>query len=261
MTQIDKMNEYLKRLTDYTMILKERSDKDKLREFSEFRCIDMDTLEKNDVFYIGEMAEMLVPKYLSDLTSFGVISPTNRKPIFHNRWVMPIKNEYGQVINLVGYSNNSKERYVYGTALYYDRQNTLYGLENLDKAYELGYAIITEGITDTLSVRDLGFENTFAWCGTMRSTHKLKLLNRCRCGTINIHDRDKPGDKTKAYWNTFRHFTFVTPLEYKDANETLSYNGGENKEWFKQCLNMAVEWILEAEHHGMRCECRQDTMI
>lgn len=261
MKQIDEMNEYLKRLTDYTMVLKDRAKKDKLVEFSELRCIGVDTLEKNDVFYIGEMAEMLVPKYMKELDSFGVISATNRKPIFHNRWVIPIKNEYGQVINLVGYSNTAKERYVYGTALYYDRQSTLYGLENLDKAYELGYAIITEGITDTLSVRDLGYDNTFAWCGTMRSPYKVKILNRCRNGTINIHDRDKPGDKTKAYWNTLRHFTFVTPVEYKDANETLSSNDGANKEWFKQCLDMAIEWIKEAEHHGMRCECRQDTMV
>lgn len=261
MKQIDEMNEYLKKLTDYTMFLKERSNKDKLREFSELRCIGIDTLEKNDIFYIGDMAELVVPKYISNLTSFGVISPTNKKPIFHNRWIIPIKNTDGQVINLVGYSNEAKERYVYGTALYYDRQNTLYGLENLHKAYELGYAIITEGITDTLSVRDLEHDNTFAWCGTMRSPYKIKLLNRCKHGTINIHDRDKPGDKTKQYWNTLRHFTFVTPVEYKDSNETLSDGNGKNREWFSQCLDVAVDWIKEKEHRGEKCECVEATMI
>lgn len=261
MKQLEDMNEYLNKLTDYTSILRQMSDKDKLEEFAELRCIKLQTLIDNDMFYIGNMSEMVVPKYINELVSFGVISPTNRKPIFHDRWIMPIKNEYGQVINLVGYSNIAKERYVYGTALYYDRQNTLYGLENIDKAYDMGYAILTEGITDTLSVRDLGHPNVFAACGTMRSPHKIQVLNRCRFGTINIHDRDKPGDKTKAYWDTFRHFTFVTPVEYKDSNETLSADGGINKEWFNQCLQMAIDWIVTQEHHGEHCECNQDTML
>ena len=43
------------------------------------------------IFYIGEMAEMLLPEYIDKISEFGVISPTNNMPIFKGRWVIPIK--------------------------------------------------------------------------------------------------------------------------------------------------------------------------
>ena len=45
----------------------------------------------------------------------------------------------------------------------------MYGLENLHLAYELGYAVYVEGITDAIRLRSLGILNTFANCGTHAS--------------------------------------------------------------------------------------------
>ena len=138
---------------------------------------------------------MIIPKYIEHLEDFGVISPTNKKPIFNNRWVIPIKNEKGLVQNLVGYTPDAHERYIYGTALYYRRRDTLYGLENLYLAYEMGYAILVEGITDAIRLKSLGYRNTFAMCGTHKSDYILRQLNRCRHGVIKIPDRDNAGLK------------------------------------------------------------------
>lgn len=54
-------------------------------------------MTKCGIFYVGEMAEMLNPKYLDEVNSFGVISPTNNMPIFKNRWIIPIKTSDGLV--------------------------------------------------------------------------------------------------------------------------------------------------------------------
>ena len=261
MNPIQLMNERLDRYTEYVRFMRNRCNKDKLYELATMRGFSKDLIDKHDIFWVGEMREMLAPDFLDDLVDFGIISNTNNMPIFHDRWVIPIKNEKGQVVNLVGYSKEADERYIYGTGKYYSRPDTMFGLENLNIAYEKGWCIITEGITDTLSIRDLGYDNTFAMCGTMRSPHKMTVLNRMDHGVIFIHDRDKAGDNTRKHWVTNRYFRFNTPIKYKDADATLHDPEVDNKEWFVECLNMAIQWIKSGEHNGIKCPCMEDTMV
>lgn len=254
-------NEYSKRFTEYVEFMRVRSSKEELERLCTLRGFSSELVERQGIFWIGNMSEMLVPEYMDELLDFGVISGTNNKPIFNHRWVMPIYNENKQVLNLVGYSNESDERYVYGDGKYYNRTDTLFGLENIHDAYEKGWAIVTEGITDTLSIRDLGYKNTFAMCGTRPSEYKMKLFNRLKHGVIFIHDRDKPGDRTRKIWVTNRYFRFNTPLKYKDADETLHDPEQDNREWFKECMNMAIGWIESGENTGRPGLHAEDTMI
>ena len=60
--------------TSYIRILIERSNKDKLKEFSEMRNINIKAIEDADIFYVEDMAEMLVPSYLGRLQEFGIRS-------------------------------------------------------------------------------------------------------------------------------------------------------------------------------------------
>jgi len=259
MNLFEEYTEHTKLFNKYVSVLKSRSDKDKLLELSESRKLSLDVINRHDIFYIKDMAEILVPEYLKHLKNFGVISNTNNKPIFHNRWIIPIKDSSGNIINLVGYSPDFHERYVYGTAKYYRRNDDMYGLENTHKAYECGYFIITEGITDALAMRDIGYDMTMGMCGTSGSDHKMTVLNRARYGVIKIHDRDKAGDKTKLVWVPNRSFDFITPIMFKDSSETLS-SGEEYKEWLKGCMQIAIDWIKESEHKGRKCNCGSATM-
>lgn len=243
---IQLKREYESKLTEYTDTLRVRSDKNKLKELSEFRNIEMETLEHQGVFFIGEMAEMLIPKFLKDIKSFGVISNTNNKPIFHNRHVFPIKNEEGLVQNLVGYSPTADERYIYGTAKYYRRKDTLFGLENLYLAYEMGYAVLTEGITDAVMLRNLGIPNAFGNCGTHSSTYVMNQLDRCEYGIIKIPDRDSAGIMAKKKWITSRMVTLNPPAKYKDIDEMLREQ--ENREWFMEYFNECVKYIKSNKH-------------
>ena len=247
------------RFTKYVNILRARSDKSQLEVFSKFRNMPMEILEEIGMFYIGSMTEMLVPEFIDSLVEFGVISTSNNKPIFNNRWVIPIKDTDGLVQNLVGYSNKADERYIYGTGKYYRRRDTLYGLENMELAYKLGYSILVEGITDAIRLQSLGYKNTFAMCGTHKSEFIMQQLNRPRYGTIRIPDRDKPGKSTEKHWITNRYITLRTPIQFKDSDELL--RNEDNVEWFNIYMKACIDYITSSEHNGMIHPAKEYTMI
>lgn len=261
MQAIDSMEKYTEEFTSYVKDMEERAGDNKLQDFANLRRFPMDIIKKSDIFYIEDATEMLVPKYLSEVDDFGVISPTNRKPIFHNRYVMPIKDVNGNVINLVGYSHDADERYVYGTAKYYRRRETMYGLENLEVAYDLGYAIVTEGITDTIRVRSLGYPNCFAMCGTHKSEFIMKQLNRCRYGVIKIPDRDAPGRRALKGWECNRGVTLFTFVTYKDIDEMCADpEHPDNRNIVKEYIDGCIEWLKTHEHNGIKCENEELTI-
>ena len=217
-------------------------------------------MTKCGIFYVGEMAEMLNPKYLDEVNSFGVISPTNNMPIFKNRWIIPIKTSDGLVQNFVGYSPSADERYIYGTARYYQRRETLWGLENLPLAYEMGYAFVTEGITDAIRLRDLGYPNSFAMCGTHSSEFIMKQLNRCRFGVIKIPDRDDPGLRALKGWKCNRSATLFISFKYKDIDQ-LCAESLDNQQWAKEYLDACADWIKSEPHNGQASLNEKITMI
>ena len=247
-------------LTNYVNELRERSDKTKLNDFAILRGFPLKDIEECGIFYIGEMAEMLIPDYLDVVKDLGIISPTNNKPIYSHRWVIPIYNTEGLVEGLVGYSPTADERYIYSTSKYYRRTQTMWGLERLERAYELGYAIVTEGITDAIRLRSMGYEPVFSTCGTHKADFIMKQLNRCRHGIIRIPDRDKAGLNALKGWETNRHVTLYVALKYKDTDE-MCKESDENKEWLKDYLNACINWIVSDEHRGRKCLCEKVTVL
>lgn len=258
--EIIKKTEYEQTLTAYVSELQERSNKDKIKEFAEFRGFGLQTVEDAGIFYIGDMTEMLLPSYLDRIGTLGVISETNYKPIFRDRWVIPIKNENGLIQNLVGYSPSADERYIYGTSKYYRRRETMYGLENLNLAYDMGYALVTEGITDTIRLRDMGYPNTFAMCGTHKSDFIMKQLNRCRHGVILIPDRDSAGLRALKGWVCNRSVTVIINIQYKDIDE-MCRASDDNKQWVMEYLADCINWIKQDTHNGHRCLCEKITVL
>lgn len=206
------------------------------------------------------MAEMLIPKYIDDVANFGVISPTNNMPIFNNRWVIPIKDRNGLVQNFVGYNPSADERYIYGTAKYYERRGTLWGLENLSTAYKMGYAYVTEGITDAIRLRDLGYVNAFARCGTHSSQMIDKQLNRCRNGLIFIPDRDDAGLRAVKNWRANRSATLYISFKYKDIDE-LCRDSLDNQEWARKYIDACTDWIVTETHNGQASINERITML
>lgn len=246
---VKEQQKYTDAFTEYIEELRERAGDNMLEEFCKMRQFSMQTVKEQGIFYIGDATEMLIPAYLDKVESFGVISPTNKKPIFHNRYVMPIKDENGKVLNVVGYAKDADERYVYGTSKYYRRRDTMYGLENLKLAYELGFAILTEGITDAIRIRDLGYKNTFANCGTHGSDFIMKQLDRCRYGVLKVPDRDAAGLRASKKWKCNRSITLNSYVMFKDIDEMCS-NSEEMKSIVEEHLGLCVDWLKQKEHQG-----------
>ncbi len=203
MSSFSKYYEYCALYKKYVDALRAQSIKlhpDKLKELSDMRKISVETLEKVGAFYIGSMTEMLLPQFIDSVASLGVISATNGKPIFEERWVFPIKDICNNITNLVGYKRDAEVRYLYGTGKYYNRSDDFYGAETLGHIYDVGWAILVEGITDRLAVLDQGFDNCLASCGTADSSIKMGQLARTKHGVVFIHDRDTAGDGTRKHW-------------------------------------------------------------
>lgn len=266
---IRSLEDYRKTLTEYAKALQGRAGDNKLPELSKLRAFDTETIKEADIFYINSMSDMLLPDYIDKVEGLGVISEANKKPIFNERWVFPIKAPSGEVENFVGYSPFANERYIYGTSTYYRRRDTLYGLENLQMAYEMGYAFVTEGITDTIRLRDIGYPNSFAMCGTHKSDHIIKVLNRCRFGVILIPDRDDAGIRALKNWKFNRSATILINLQFKDVDEMctiLEENGAKRKNEelinvFKEYADACIRWITSEEHNGRFCHCEKITIL
>lgn len=262
---LSNKHQYEELLTAYVKELQTRCNNDPykqsmLQQFADFRGFNLSTVQSAGIFYIGEMVEMLLPDYFDNVQSFGIISPANNMPIFNNRWVIPIKNENGLVENLVGYSASANERYIYGTAKYYRRRDTLYGLENLKLAYEMGYAILAEGITDTIRLRDLGYPNSFAMCGTHGSQYIINQLNRCKHGVIRIPDRDKAGTMAVKQWNFLRYITLRINLQYKDL-DAMCKASKSNQDILKQYIDGCIDWLKKEETHGKPNHSEEVTIL
>lgn len=249
--EIDRFISFSERFTDYISTVKERSYEkypDKIKELSEFRKIPVETLLEADVFYVGSEAELVHPSYIENLVDFGIISPTNNMPIYSDRYVFPIKDMQGNVLSHVGYRAKAAERYIYGTAKYYSRLNDLYGLENMPFAFNEGYAIVTEGITDALAFRGIGYKNAFAWCGVRKSSYKNLLLNRLRYGIIKVNDNDASGRRTIPLWDFDRSFLIKTPVIFKDTAQ--AFEKPEWREHYKNCLPVIVDCLKSTYGDG-----------
>ena len=259
--ELKQFNDYKDTLTNYVEELRKRSDESMLNVFSEMRGIPLEEVKSSGIFYIKDATEMLLPTYIDVVERLGVISPTNKKPIYHNRYIIPIKDVDSKVINLVGYSKDADERYVYGTSEYYRRRETMYGLENLHLAYKLGYAILTEGITDTIRVRSLGdkYRVSFANCGTHGSDFIMKQLNRCRFGIIKIPDRDEAGKRALGKWKAYRSVTINTFIQYKDI-DAMCKDSDDNIELVKLYIDNSIEWLKTMEHNGRYCASEELTI-
>lgn len=233
--------EYVKCFRDYYDKLKSSCDsKEKLQELSDLRKISVEELITEEMVYIDSGTKMLIPEYMDHVKELGVISNTNNKPIFNNRYVFPIKDWHGNIVNLVGYSKDSDERYVYGTGEWYRRRDYIYGLENLKYAYEVGWCILTEGISDAWAVRQFGFKNTFGNCGVEFSEFKKSQLSRLRFGIIQIPDRDRPGLKLLRDTDIGKKVSLFVPIKYKDAAETVEAGYGED---LVSVLKQVSNWV------------------
>ena len=245
------MIEYRKEFTEYVKKLQFNSNKEELDNLATIRKFDRDLLEKLGIFYIGKEAEMLIPDENGKIDNtkykkFGIISPTNNRPIYSDRFIIPLYDLNGYIMALVGYSLNSKQRYIYSNTEYFFRNDILYNLQIYEKCVKDGYVIVTEGITDCIRLRNMGFTNVMSTAGAHRSLWMMQMLDNID-NVIFIPDRDRAGDGTKEYWITHNYTRLLVPFYCKDLDEFAKRSDKEELV-LKYFIKMAIEHMVNKKN-------------
>ncbi len=153
----------------------------------------------------------------------------------HHPLVFPIKDDFGNIISMVGRSLYSDEKnreldigkYKY---LYHNKNTILFGLDSAKKKIQKSNKVfVVEGQIDAISCQSLGFYNTVALGGTSFSPYQLYLLKKYGGGKLKIYlllDNDKVGDfdsqKIIEKYGSFANFERIkVPDPHKDIDEFI----------------------------------------
>lgn len=119
--------------------------------------------------------------------------------IQRQRFVFPILSSKGIINGLVGYDYESDFKYIMSISSFTARDNLLFNLQNLDKAYRERVLIIIEGVFDSLRLNEVGRLNNISLLGKKMTNYKLNLINRFDL-VVLIPDNDEQGIKSSEYW-------------------------------------------------------------
>lgn len=180
----------------------------------------------------------------------GLISISKNKhfDLFRDRLMIPIKDLHGRIIAFGGRSlGETPPKYLNSpeTALYAKKRH-LFGLYNTkDCIKEKGFAILTEGFFDTISLYTHGVQNVVSCLGTALTEEQGKLLKRFTDKVVINFDGDKAGiSATKKAIEILTRLEFTVKVlilpEGKDPDEFIRENGALK---FNQLRGSADSWF------------------
>jgi len=119
---------------------------------------------------------------------------------FRGRAMFPIHDHLGKVIGFGArrmQEDDNQPKYINSPqSLIYDKSRVLYGLAQAKATIRtLGYALLTEGYADTISLVQAGFGNTVASSGTALTIEQLQLLARYTKKVYIVYDGDSAGEQ------------------------------------------------------------------
>lgn len=243
----DRVYEYRELLTNYVNQLKNNAGDYMLEELAEMRKLKSDTIKNAGIFYIKDPAEMIVPEYIDSIRDFGIIAMNNR-PMYTERYVIPIYDTLGMVMALVGYKYGVNEKYMYANTRYFNRGDAIYGLECIDKCIEAECTFVVEGLMDRIRVRELGFENCIATCGADKSWERMLVfhnLNKC----VFIPDRDRAGMLTSKHWTCDSMARIILPTQFKDIDE-FARQSSSTEQFCKDLLTESYKYMVNEVNAG-----------
>ena len=142
---------------------------------------------------------------LTSAVDIGVSKTNNNKSydFYRERIMFPICNKNGTVVSFGGRSQYVTEaqkkyaKYLNGPETeIYKKEDTLYGFHLAKKSIaKSGFAILTEGYTDVITMHQKGCTQTVATCGTALTKNQVKELKRICEHVILFRDGDAAGVK------------------------------------------------------------------
>lgn len=175
------------------------------------RQFSIDTVIQWQIGYAPDqwrfLTDLLVPKgnyqFGFDL---GLIKTKGERnyDAFRHRLMFPIPDERGQIVGFGGrHLNGAIQTQSEGDVIkyinspespVYTKSKVLYGLfQAIPGIRKAGFANVTEGYTDVISMHQAGFNNTVGTCGTSLTSDQVSLLKRYTQNVTLIYDGDKAG--------------------------------------------------------------------
>lgn len=127
---------------------------------------------------------------------------------FRGRLMFPIHSKSGRVIGFGARQlteDKKQPKYINSPqTIVYDKSKVLYGLYQAKESMrELGYAVLTEGYADVISLWQHGIKNAVASSGTALTPQQVQVLKRSLSGSSNatqadiyvVYDADSAGAK------------------------------------------------------------------
>ncbi|MDE5775020.1 MAG: DNA primase, partial [Malacoplasma sp.] len=175
---------------------------------------------------------------------------------FHDRLIIPIKNEHGYIVGFSGRSLNKNDKVKYlntKTTEFFKKENILFNFFSFDKSsYDEIYVV--EGYMDVFALKKLGIHNVVASMGTAFTDNQINLIRKYKNikRIILCLDNDAAGISAtislseKLIKNNFDIFV-VKPFDskYKDVDELArSLNQEESLKLINNQIGL-IEYKIE----------------
>jgi DNA primase len=225
-----------------------------VKDYLAGRHITMETAKKYELGYADNtpdlMDYLLGLNYSKDIIVQSGLGWLDRhsslRPSMKNRLIIPIKNNYGQVISFTGRDTTGQavNKYKHGhNNTLFNKSKVLWNLSNVLKQIQQDeMVVVVEGQMDALAVTEAGFP-AVAILGSSLSDFQLKSLTRIAKKVYHLFDSDESGEQ--GLLEAFKKFTAeghdsvfyaVTLPEKKDADDYIVAKG---KEEFKKLIQGA----------------------
>lgn len=224
---------------------------------------DEDTLLEFKIgfaFSNNEITNALIEKArLTDGIQIGVCKSADNKTydFFKERIIFPISNKNGDIISFGGRRQNGEEFEKYAKYLngpeteIYKKEETLYGFHLAKKSIsKSGFAILSEGYTDVITMHQKGCPQTVATCGTALTKYQINLLKRICEHVILFRDGDKAGvnasirDLKLLLEHGFR--VSIVPLDENMDPDSFAREHDDMPMYIKEYAIDAIEWYLNS---------------
>lgn len=184
-------------------------------EILQNRQLSLDTILEFKIGYAPDEWKFLTTPVINSnmfaaATALGIVvsKSGNNYDQFRNRIMFPIHDHKGHIVAFGGRKlkpvtadeierDKDNPKYINSTdSKFYKKDGILYGLYQASKSIRsMGYAILTEGYYDVISMHDKGATNTVATCGTAFTSAHARLLKKYTNHVIIFYDMDAAGAK------------------------------------------------------------------
>ena len=178
---------------------------------------------------------------------------------FFNRVMFPIHDEQGRCIGFGGrVMGDSKPKYLNSkeTSVFHKSKH-MYAFDYAKDAIAAkGYAIVTEGYTDVISMHEAGFENTVASLGTALSEDHVRTLSRFAKTIVCMFDGDAAGQHAaeaavRYMERTKASMRCVVLPDNQDPAEFLAAHGADAMRGQLKGARPLIDFVLDKRLEGL----------